>query len=73
MYKSSIILLLFLLGFYYIYRSNDIEAFTPNQNSNGDEEYTSIVPVVIFSSASVEDTNKYNIVKNKNFNFLNIF
>jgi len=43
MYKSTIILLLFLLGFYYIYRSNDIETFVHNQslggNGNGDEEY----------------------------------
>ena len=39
MYKSFVILLLFFLGFYFIYRSNDIEAFVHNQNSNGDEEY----------------------------------
>lgn len=50
MYKSIVILLLFLLGFYFIYRSNDIEAFTRTQslgnNANGngkgdnsDEEY----------------------------------
>jgi len=38
-YKSTVILLLFFLGFYFIYRSNDIETFTPDQNGNDGEEY----------------------------------
>lgn len=39
MYKLVVIGLLFLLGFYYIYRSNDIEAFIHNQDGNNEEEY----------------------------------
>ena len=41
MYKLIVILLLFLLGFYFIYRSNDIEALTPSHSAgnNSDEEY----------------------------------
>ena len=34
MYKLLVIGIIFLLGFYYIYRSNDTEAFTNNEDTN---------------------------------------
>ena len=60
MYKLIVILLLFLLGFYFIYRSNDIEALTPSHSAgnNSDEEYS-------YTSDPEDETNDSDYVYNE--------
>jgi hypothetical protein len=41
-------------------------------DGNGDEEYTSIVPVVIFSSAIAGSVDKIIVARNRDFSFLRI-
>ena len=51
MYKLLVIGIIFLLGFYYIYRSNDIEAFTDNEDT--DYKIAENCPDVLIQKGSV--------------------
>jgi hypothetical protein len=52
MYKLLVIGLLFLLGFYFIYKSNDIETFTNSDDKNNDYKIAEKCPDVLIQKGA---------------------
>jgi hypothetical protein len=52
MYKLLVILIVFLLGLYYIYRSNSIETFTSDKDGNGKKNISKNCPDLLIQKGS---------------------